>query len=58
MTSSTHKLDDRLQHNPLSEGESRERGRRVAFESPLGIVFEVDAEKKKVRVLNVWRFDK
>ena len=50
-----NELDQRLRVDPLHTGESRQSSvRRVAFEPPLGIEFEVIEVDKKVRVLGVW----
>ena len=53
-----HRIDDELASNPEDLGESRDEGRRIWFESPLGVVFKVDADKKEVRLLQVWTFTK
>ena len=49
-------IDKLLERNPAIEGESRPDGRRVLFASPLGVVFRVWAEKRRVFVHHVWRF--
>ena len=53
-----HRIDDVLVNHPDEVGESREESRRIWFEFPLGVLFKVDAEKKEVRVLQVWIFKK
>ena len=56
VTRAAHQLDQRLRIIPLSVGESRQSSvRRVAFELPLAIEFEVIEDDKKVRVLAVAR---
>ena len=50
------RLDELLQHEPQEQGESREDGTRILFEAPLGVVFEVDEDKKLVRVLRSWAY--
>ena len=57
ITRATHQIESRLKHDPENEGESRSRGVRIIFEAPLGVVFSVHADAKKVRVLGIWRFD-
>lgn len=55
VTLAAQKVDDRLRRDPLHMGESRQSSlHRIAFESPLGIEFEVIEDDKKVRVLGVW----
>ena len=49
-----NELERRLASAPLDEGEIRQGSKRVAFESPLGIDFSVDDEKKLVKVAKVW----
>ncbi len=50
-------LDKRLTRNPEAEGESRSHDRRFAFESPLGILFQVDPEARLVVVIHVWQYE-
>lgn len=55
VTAAAHRLDGRLRSDPLHMGESRESSvRRVAFDAPVGIEFEVIEDDKKVRVLGLW----
>jgi hypothetical protein len=54
ITQATHRIDQLLQSDPHNAGESRPGGRRILFESPLGILFRVDANN--VTVLRVWQF--
>jgi hypothetical protein len=49
-------LDLRLEQSADTLGESRSANRRVAFEPPLGILFEVFPASQLVRVLHVWRY--
>lgn len=46
-------MNHRLEKDPLSEGESREQGKRVSFEYPLGFSFRVESETLVV-VGHVW----
>lgn len=58
VTQATHRLEKRLGMDPLRIGESRQSSvRRIAFEPPLGIEFEVIEDDKKVRILGVWLID-
>jgi plasmid stabilization system protein ParE len=54
VTQAAHRLDQRLANDPLNEGESRHANYRIAFENPLGILFEVDEDINTVWVLQVW----
>lgn len=57
VTTAAHLIDTTLRHDPESVGESRDEGRRVFWEPPLGVIFNVSAPDLAVHVLNVWRFD-
>jgi hypothetical protein len=52
ITTASHQLDQALKGNPHELGESRPGGRRIHFEQPLGILFEV--RQGVVRVLHAW----
>jgi hypothetical protein len=52
----THLIDQRLRHDPQRRGESRGQGTRILFQGPLGVLYEVDEEKKLVRILRTWAF--
>ena len=56
ITDATHELDRELQNDPYRESESREGDVRVAFASPLGVLFEVNAQQRIVSILHVWAF--
>jgi hypothetical protein len=49
-------LDRRLQTNPREQGESRQGTTRILFLAPLAVVFEVDEEKKMVRMVRAWAY--
>jgi hypothetical protein len=49
-------LERRLQGGPTEQGESREGGTRVLFHFPLAVSFEIDVERRLVRVLRAWTF--
>lgn len=55
ITEAVAEIDRRLGSDPGREGESRERGRRILFVSPLALTFEIDSEGM-ARVLDVWRY--
>jgi hypothetical protein len=50
-----NKIDFALARHPQDCGESREAGRRIMFEWPLGALVEVDDTRLEVRVLSVWK---
>jgi hypothetical protein len=52
----SHRIDQVLKTNPELQGESREKGRRILLEPPLGILFRVDSQARIVYVLSVWQF--
>jgi len=54
ITAAANQLDRNLSEDADQLGESRDQFIRIAFESPLGIEFEVDTEDRKVLVLGVW----
>ena len=55
ITKSTRALDRLLEKDPVNQGESRPNDRRIMFDLPLGIVYEVIPANKLVRVLFVWQ---
>ena len=55
VTQAAHVIDRLLTKDPLSQSESRPDGRRILFERPLAVTYEVIEESRLVRVLHVWR---
>ena len=55
ITSVIESTDRQLSIDPLAVGESREQGRRVFFEPPLGMALRIDEVDRIVQVLHVWR---
>lgn len=55
ITAATAEIDRSLQLNPTDSGESRPDGIRIHYVLPLGIRFDVDANRGVARVLQVWR---
>lgn len=49
-------IDRILIRHPKQFGESREEQYRVAFESPLAILFEVFDDERTVVVYRLWRY--
>jgi plasmid stabilization system protein ParE len=50
-----NRIDAELEAHPVVLGESRSGPTRVAFEGPLGVLFEVIEAPRRVRVLSIWR---
>lgn len=49
-------IDVVLERHPNDAGESRDAGRRIMFEWPLGVLIEVSDQDRQVRVLSVWKW--
>lgn len=49
-------IDGQLQKDPFAKSESRDPNEWVMFSTPLGVLMEIDAAKKIVWVLSVWRY--
>jgi hypothetical protein len=52
----SRRIDQQLHVDPQEQGESRENQSRILFEAPLGVIYEVDEEKKLVRILRAWMY--
>ncbi len=46
----------RLHDNPHGEGESRDGRTRILFQAPIGVLYEVDDDKKLVSIVRSWAF--
>ena len=55
VTAASYRLDERLAADPLTEGESRDGGDRIAFERPLRVIFRVSEATREVHVVSVGR---
>ena len=51
-------MAQRLRESPYQEGESRGGRRRVTFEPPLSLVFEVGADEATVSILRVRLYER
>ena len=51
------RMEKLLATQPLALGESRTGSMRIAFESPLGMFFDVSEQDRLVSVVRVWRVD-
>ncbi len=56
LTDAANRIDVLLSRDPEHLGESREAGRRVLLDPPLGVVFSVLPDARTVLVLTVWAF--
>jgi len=56
IATAVHIIDQKLQTDPFNESESRSGDARRLFVPPLGVMIEVDEEKRNVRVVAAWRF--
>jgi mRNA-degrading endonuclease RelE of RelBE toxin-antitoxin system len=56
ITDAANEIDKQLGHDPETKGESRSGNRRILLESPLGILFKIDPQDRKVIVLTVWQY--
>ena len=56
ITQASNTLDEELAADPSRHGESRGADERVVFVYPLGVQIQIDAAKRIVWVLHVWRF--
>jgi hypothetical protein len=57
ITKASHSIDQQLKTDPLNHGESRPGGRRILFESPLGVLYRVEEQDMIVRVYHVWLYE-
>ena len=57
VTAAAHAFDVRLATDPSADSESRSGGDRIAFEKPLGVIFQVFPDQRFVKVLQVWYYD-
>lgn len=53
VTKASHRIDRLLEVDPETAGEERPPSRRILFDPPLGVIFEVDLTAREVRVLSV-----
>ena len=56
VTDAARMIDWRLSHDPKSQGEGRDAGRRILFVPPLGVIFKVNSRTKTVHVVTVWQY--
>lgn len=49
-------LNAKLHHNTYQVGESRPAGHRIAFQAPIGILFDIDTEAQAVRDAHCWTY--
>jgi hypothetical protein len=49
-------IDTILSRDPVAFGESHGPDTRVGFVAPLGVLFDVDHDGRRVKVWRVWRY--
>jgi hypothetical protein len=52
----THRINQRLHERPHKQGESRDGRTRVLFEAPVGVLFEIDEDRKLVNIVRSWAY--
>jgi plasmid stabilization system protein ParE len=57
VTTAARDIDLRLQTDPEHEGESRSRDLRILLAAPLGVIFIVEPDDRRVRIVEVWQFE-
>jgi hypothetical protein len=58
ITTAVTRIDRALAVLPDDQGESRDEGRRILLEPPLGVIYTVDHDHRTVVVSDVWAFSK
>ncbi len=53
ITSAAYAAEQRLAEDPLDEGESRLKGRRITFVPPLAVTFRVEPSERVVTIIQV-----
>ena len=56
ITVASHQIDSALSRYPETEGESRDKKRRIYFHSPLGVLYRVKPDIGEVVILHVWKY--
>jgi hypothetical protein len=56
LTQASDAIDRQLAGDPYAQSESRPKGRRIGFSSPLAVYFPVEADGQTVTVLQVHTF--
>jgi hypothetical protein len=54
ITKATHLIDEALQVDPWSKGESRDAGKRILFVPPLAILFKTNIRLQETLVVALW----
>jgi hypothetical protein len=52
------RINSLLRVDPAAHGESRDGGRRILLEFPLGVLYQLGPTANVVEILIVWQFDK
>jgi plasmid stabilization system protein ParE len=56
ITAAANRIDSQLAESPLTVGESRNGGRRILLDAPLGVIYSVNVRMQTVFVIDVWRY--
>ncbi len=56
ITVAAREVEVTLRRNPSNRGESRSGNIRIAFEAPLGFLFDIRDADKQVHVLHIWQY--
>ena len=56
VTDAASMIDLRLSHDPKTQGEERDAGRRILFVPPLGVIFKDNSRTRTVQVVTVWQY--
>jgi hypothetical protein len=56
LTAAAHEVDQRLQRDPVNEGESRPGRRRIMFVPPLAVTFRLEGDGQTVTVVEIILF--
>jgi hypothetical protein len=55
VAAAANRIDQDLERDPLSAGESRQGDTRIHIVEPLAVLFDVDPAQRTVTVWSVWR---
>lgn len=58
LSEAANAIDGLLRTDPEGRGESREAGRRILVEPPLGVIFSINEGDRTVLILTVWRINR
>jgi mRNA-degrading endonuclease RelE of RelBE toxin-antitoxin system len=53
VTAAINEVEDKLHRDPLTTGVSRPGGYRLVIEGPIGVLYRVDPQQKRVIIISV-----